>query len=134
MDRGQLSQVVETRLKLAGCDQGLRRCAGRAWPDGNLGSSGSVGTLETAAIGHYKVDDRRGDLDVLRTGGGVAGLLMLHQPDVFLAMDCGQNIVSGEIQDHPTGISLHGLRAGIDSIRTSPEKVAVRTVSWLSPP
>ena len=40
----------------------------------------------------------------------VTRLLMLHQPDVVLAMNRGQHIVPGEIQDDPSRISLHGLR------------------------
>src|ERR1700687_1301447 len=63
-----------------------------------------------AAIGYFEVYDRRGDLDLLSTGGSRGGLLRLHQPDVFLAVNRSQHIRTGEIQDDPTRTSLHGLR------------------------
>ena len=75
----------------------------------NLGGSGSVGSLKTAAIGYFEVYDGRGDFDFLSSGGCSGGLLMLHQLHVFFTMNCGQNVGSGKIQDDPTRTALHGL-------------------------
>ena len=68
MERGQLSQIVEARLKLARRDQCLLPRAGDG-PEGNLGRSGSVGALQTPAIGDDEVYDRRRNFDILRTRG-----------------------------------------------------------------
>ena len=55
MDGSQLSQIIEAGLKLACRHQRLLSVRGSR-PEGNLRGSGSIGALQTAAIGHQEID------------------------------------------------------------------------------